>query len=93
MAAEVSSPALVHLQQQLAIEWMPWLTRQDQQHYRPHITLQNEVTPEVARELYDRLNLEWQCFSSKGEGLLLWYYQGGEWGMAGELPFLGSKML
>ncbi len=93
VAAEVSSPVLVHLQQQLVVGWMPWLTRQDQQRYRPHITLQNKVTPEVARELYDRLNLEWQCFSGKGEGLLLWYYKGGEWEMASEFPFLGSKML
>jgi 2'-5' RNA ligase len=88
VAVEVSSPALVHLRQQLATEWSPWLTRQDQQRYKPHVTLQNKVTSEAAHELYDRLNNEWQCFSGQGEGVLLWYYKGGEWELASEFPFL-----
>lgn len=87
VAVEIDCPPLVHLHRQLQEGWQAWLTRQDQQRYRPHITIQNKVTGAGARALYDDLNRNWRSFHGQGEGLLLWYYQGGPWGLAGEFPF------
>ena len=36
IAVEVSSAELIQLHQQLAKQWQGWLSRQDQQKYRPH---------------------------------------------------------
>jgi len=87
VAAEVDCPELIHLHQQLARQWHPWLSRQDQQGYRPHITIQNKVTPDQARSLYGQLTHEWKPFQGKGEGLLLWYYRGGPWELANQFNF------
>ncbi|MDX1765262.1 MAG: 2'-5' RNA ligase family protein, partial [bacterium] len=43
VAIEVNSPGLLKLRNGLAAEWEPWLTAQDKQSYRPHITIQNKV--------------------------------------------------
>jgi 2'-5' RNA ligase len=87
VAVELDSPELIHLHQDLAEIWREWLSRQDQQSYRPHITIQNKVTPEAARDLYDQL--KWEVFNGKGEGLLLWRYQGGPWEFVAEFEFQG----
>jgi hypothetical protein len=64
-----------------------WLSPQDRQGYRPHVTIQNKVMPDEARQLYDRLEGEWKPFMGYGEGLMLWYYQGGPWKLVSEFPF------
>jgi 2'-5' RNA ligase len=87
VAIEVNCPNLVQLRQQLANGWSSWLTRQDQQGYRPHITIQNKTTPDNARQLYDQLSKNWTPLTGYGEGLLLWYYKGGPWELAGEFAF------
>lgn len=87
VAVEVDSPEVIQLRGQLAKNWNDWLSRQDLQGYRPHITIQNKTTPHEARQLYDRLTSEWTSFQGHGEGLLLWYYLGGPWELADEFPF------
>jgi hypothetical protein len=87
VAVEVSCPELVQLRQQLAQIWENWLTAQDRQGYRSHVTIQNKVAPEQARQLYDRLSREWQAQDGQGEGLLLWYYRGGPWELTEEFSF------
>lgn len=87
VAVEVSCPDLMQLRQQLAQTWETWLTAQDRQGYRSHVTIQNKVAPEQARQLYDRLSHEWQARDGQGEGLLLWYYRGGPWELAEEFSF------
>ncbi|MBD1995419.1 2'-5' RNA ligase family protein [Leptolyngbya sp. FACHB-541] len=87
VAVEVECPELIQLRQQLATHWHDWLSRQDQQGYRPHITIQNKVTPDQARLLYDQLVSEWKAFQGTGEGLLLWYYKGGPWELANQFDF------
>jgi 2'-5' RNA ligase len=87
VAVKVDCPELVQLRQQLAKNWNGWLSRQDQQGYRPHITIQNKTTAETARQLYDQLVNEWQPFEGSGEGLLLWYYKGGPWELVDEFAF------
>lgn len=87
VAVEVDCPALVQLQHQLANTWNQWLNRQDQQGYRPHITIQNKTTTDKARQLYEQLTQEWKAFEGYGDGLLLWRYQGGPWELVGEFLF------
>ncbi|HEY9763286.1 MAG TPA: 2'-5' RNA ligase family protein [Trichocoleus sp.] len=87
VAIEVESPELVQLRRGLAEHWHSWLTPQDRQGYKPHITIQNKVKAEVARPLYNQLNETWKPLEGQGEGLLLWFYQGGPWEPAGEFLF------
>jgi 2'-5' RNA ligase len=87
VAVEVDCPDLVQLRNQLAQEWQAWLTPQDQQTYRPHITIQNKVTSETARQLYNQLKRMWRPIDGQGEGLLLWYYRGGPWELVSEFDF------
>ncbi|NTU82521.1 MAG: 2'-5' RNA ligase family protein [Chloroflexales bacterium] len=90
VALEVASPALVAQRQELARRWAPWLTPQDRQGYRPHVTIQNKVAPARARQLHDKLAACWQPLQGRGEGLRLWRYRGGPWEPASHFPFAGS---
>lgn len=87
VAIEVDSPPLVQLRQTLAKDWQPWLTRQDQQPYRPHITIQNKVPATAARQLYEQLSGGWRSIGGSGEGLSLWSYQGGPWELVQQFHF------
>lgn len=87
VAVEVDCPELIQLRQRLAEQWNGWLSRQDRQSYRPHITIQNKVTADEARELYNQLGNHWKPLHGYGEALLLWYYKGGPWELAGEFGF------
>lgn len=86
-AAEIEAPALLQLQNQLAQDWQPWLTQQDRQKYKPHVTLQNKVLPQIARAQYEQAAIKWTPLNGKGEGLLLWYYQGGPWQLVEAFEF------
>lgn len=89
VAVEVECPELVMLRRRLAAAWQPWLSNQDRQGYRPHVTIQNKVGPNEARHLYERLMTTWKPFSGWGEGLLLWRYLGGPWELVDEFHFQG----
>jgi 2'-5' RNA ligase len=91
VAVGVESPELIPLRRQLASLWSGWLSAQDRQGFRPHITVQNKVTAEQARELYAALVAGWQPFEVAGEGLLLWRYLGGPWERVDEQRFLGDR--
>jgi 2'-5' RNA ligase len=87
VAVEIDSPQLTQLRQHLATSWLNWLSPQDRQGYRPHITITNKTTAERSRQLYDRMTNDWQAFEGYGEGLLLWYYLGGPWKLLDEFAF------
>lgn len=89
VAVEVAAPELIALRGRLALFWSEWLSPQDRQGYRPHITVQNKVAPEQARRLYAELGGGWAPFHALGEGLLLWRYLGGPWELAAQAPFAG----
>ncbi|MCR0982274.1 2'-5' RNA ligase family protein [Roseomonas populi] len=89
VALEVEAPALVALRRLLASHWREWLTPQDAGGFRPHVTVQNKVTPEAARGLLAELAAAFQPWEARAEGLLLWHYRGGPWEAAAEFPFLG----
>ena len=87
VAVVVDSPALVALRGRLAAAWAGWLSPQDRQGYRPHITVQNKVAPELARQLYAELAASWAPFEALGAGLLLWRYLGEPWELVEEFGF------
>ncbi|MBD3882905.1 2'-5' RNA ligase family protein [Phormidium tenue FACHB-886] len=87
VAVEVDCPELIRLRKQLAQKWWLWLSTQDQQGYRPHVTIQNKVSSDEARRLHNQLAKEWEPFSGSGAGLLLWRYEGGPWKLVEEFNF------
>ncbi len=91
VAYELSSPELLSLRKGLAVRWGSWLGAQDRQGFRPHVTVQNKVSPEEARTLNERLRASFSPFEVGGEGLSLWRYLGGPWETAGMYPFGGTS--
>ena len=87
VAIEIESPELIQVRNQLAQGWSGWLSAQDRQGYRPHVTIQNKVTSDEAHRLYEQLSQTWQPIEGSGEGLLLWHYRGGPWELAAEFEF------
>lgn len=83
------SPELVGFRAGLAQAWESWLTAQDRQAFRPHVTVQNKVEPAQARALLETLQAEWEPFEVVGEGVLVWRYRGGPWEALDELSFTG----
>lgn len=80
VAYDIACPALVEIRAGISQEWREYLTRQDaQQGFRPHITIQNKVAPEVARALQTRLTEEFQPLTFAFTALDIWHYDGGPW--------------
>lgn len=88
VAIAVTSPPLLALRQQLATTWAAWLTAQDRQRFRPHITIQNKVTAQAAQQLYTQLAEQWEPTAGWAEGLLLWRYLGGPWQLVCDFRFV-----
>ncbi|WP_407529290.1 2'-5' RNA ligase family protein [Methylobacterium oryzisoli] len=82
--------ALAILRGRLAQAFAPWLTAQDRQGFRPHVTIQNKVAPETARALQARLQDAFVPFRFAATGLLLWRYLGGPWEARGRFAFSGT---
>jgi 2'-5' RNA ligase len=87
VAIDLDAPELTALRRGLAGAFDPWLTRQDRQWSRPHVTVQNKVEPEVARALYADLSAAFVAETVTARGLGLWDYLGGPWAPAGEFLF------
>ncbi|BFZ63641.1 hypothetical protein YB2330_004772 [Saitoella coloradoensis] len=69
----------------------PYLTQQDRQPIRPHITIQNKVGPEEAQRCFEEVGGGWRDIGGEGEGLDLWEYMGGPWVWKGFVGFGGGK--
>ena len=89
VAFALESPALSALRAGLARDWDEWLTPQDRQGWRPHVTIQNKAPPEAARALHANLQAAFAPFTVRAEGLDLWRYLGGPWELVGHHPFRG----
>ena len=83
----LDNPTLPALHRRLQRQWEPWLTPQDRQGIRPHITVQNKVDPAVARALHAELTADFQPFTAEGTVLALWAYQGGPWQLRQQFAF------
>lgn len=89
VAYKIESEALRQLQEYLKKQWQPWLTSQDQQGFRPHITVQNKVAVETTKALYEELSANFRPFMAQGIGLSLWEYHGGPWQKVKDFTFIG----
>lgn len=78
-AYQVQSPGLSVLRSRLAERFEAWLTRQDQQPFRPHVTFQNKVPAPVAKQVYQQEQAAFEPFSTEIIQLALWRYCGGPW--------------
>ena len=92
VAVDVECAELIPLRGELARVFRSHLTAQDAQGWKhPHVTIQNKVTPDVARATFNQLNEAWKPFDGVGEGLRLWRYRGGFWEDAGLFGFKMEK--
>ncbi len=87
VAFHLKSPPLITLRNGLAKTWWDWLTPQDRQKYRPHITVQNKVSPELARVTLAELQKHPLPAPALGVGLQLWTYLDGPWQHLQTFPF------
>jgi hypothetical protein len=87
VAYALKSEELLQLHHRLQKQWQEWLTPQDQQRLRPHVTVQNKVAPEKVNALYVQLIASFKPFTAAGMGLSLWEYQGGPWLKLQDYPF------
>jgi 2'-5' RNA ligase len=67
--------------------WWPHLTKQDQQGFRPHVTVQNKVSPAEARATHALLRKGFRPFEVRATGFVLWRYEGGPWTELARVPF------
>ncbi len=79
VAFRIKSEPLTELQAYPKWQWRAHLTPQDQQGFRPHVTVQNKVDPAAANALYEALAADFHPFTATGTGLSLWEYHGGPW--------------
>jgi 2'-5' RNA ligase len=79
VAYTLHAPEIEVLRSRLAALWRDCLTAQDRQPWRPHVTVQNKVSPSEARDLLARLSAEFVSFSATARGVALWRYCGGPW--------------
>ncbi len=86
-AFEITGAELKAWRGRLAHEWTEWLSPQDRQAFRPHVTVQNKVEPIMARALYEQLSDSFQPFDLEGVGVLVWRYLGGPWRLEAEVGF------
>ncbi|WP_443947554.1 2'-5' RNA ligase family protein [Pedobacter sp. AW1-32] len=87
VAFKVNSTELMQLHTNLRSKFAGELSLQDQQGFRPHITIQNKANPEIARILIQDLEKQFIPFNAKVLGFDLWYYLDGPWAHKEYFPF------
>ncbi|WP_019905539.1 2'-5' RNA ligase family protein [Methylobacterium sp. 77] len=87
VAYTLASDTLARIRGSIARRYDDALTAQDRQGWKPHVTIQNKVSPEVARSLHHALDLDFEPFRFTATGLLLWRYLGGPWQQRGRFAF------
>ena len=79
VAIALRSPQLHSLREELAAEWRLWLADQDRAGFRPHVTIQNRVSSQQARETERSIAAAFRPPRMRAIGLHLWRYRGGPW--------------
>jgi 2'-5' RNA ligase len=87
VAYTIEAPGVAPVRRRLAEEFAGRLTPQDAQPWRPHVTVQNKVTPAEARALLAELTAAFVPFETVALGLDLWRYRGGPWELEASFPF------
>ncbi|MBE1495341.1 2'-5' RNA ligase [Amycolatopsis lexingtonensis] len=86
-ALDVTAAPLLRLHAELRARWAGWLTRQDAQPFKPHVTVQNKVRPDVAAETLEALRLDPGPRTATATGLDL----GGPWEHLATEPLGGLR--
>ena len=79
VAYRIDSPELEDIRERLADHFAGLLIPQDLAAWRPHITVQNKVTPKQAKALLTDLEATFVPRPLKIAGLASWWYRGGPW--------------
>ncbi|QNA84096.1 2'-5' RNA ligase family protein [Sphingomonas sp. So64.6b] len=79
VAFRIESPELADIRDRLADAFAAMLTPQDAVGWRPHVTVQNKVTPAEAKALQAMLELDFRPRPVQIAGLASWWYRGGSW--------------
>lgn len=87
VALSLESERLKAIRQRLAARFGAWLSPQDREKFRPHVTVQNKVAPHVAAALFDHLAATLPAFEAIAEGIQLWRYESGPWAPVAAVPF------
>lgn len=88
-AIRLSSPALAALREDLAERFWPLLSAQDRHRPRLHVTVQNKVTADAAKNLHAQLELAIRPEAFRFHGLGLHAYAGGPWSHVKSWSFRG----
>jgi 2'-5' RNA ligase len=78
-AIKVAAPTLHAIHQRCRTLWLGRLTPQDKQKLWPHVTIQNKVDADTARDLQMQLKETFKQFTFQAFGLQLWRYLGDAW--------------
>ena len=89
VAFRYESETLSRLHAELARRWIAWLTPQDRQKFKPHVTIQNKVAPAEARAFLARLTPD-VIPACRAEGISLWRYRNGPWEKVSISRFAGA---
>ncbi|MCY1045952.1 2'-5' RNA ligase family protein [Corallococcus sp. bb12-1] len=91
MAVDVEAPGLGTVHRELSHACAQWLTPQDRQPFRPHVTLMNKAPLEDATAAFAELSAGWASFDGHAPALLLWRYLGGPWEPLRRIPFTPGR--
>lgn len=75
----IASGELISLHKSLQQSFTAWLTNQDRQPLKPHVTIQNKVTAFKALTLYNELKENSVSFDIKAIGISTFLYLKGPW--------------
>ncbi len=87
VAFKIESPELMLLHKTLQNKWIEFLSNQDKQKLWPHITIQNKVPANEAKDLLNELQKNFKPFLLPAKGLHLWEYLNGPWKLVDEFLF------
>ncbi len=90
VAYNLHMPEVVAIRSRLAAKWQDWLTPQDKQGFRPHVTVQNKVDPAAAKALLRDLQARYLSWRGEVLGLSLWRYEAGPWAHVAKVHFRGG---
>lgn len=79
VAIFLRSPQLGALRGSLAREWWPWLSDADKAGFRPHVTIQTNVSDAEAHRTKQAIVDSFRPPRIRGIGLHLWRYRSGPW--------------
>ena len=79
VAYRIEAPALDAIRAGLSEAFAGLLMPQDAVRWRPHVTIQNKVTPSLAKFVLAQLSRDFVARDVEIAGLAAWEYRGGPW--------------